>query len=292
MGHMLNDWDVVREYLSAHGEATYVELRDVLTARGYRTNSVAFLLRVKRWEREGLVVTISRGEPAQTYVMLLTEEALLSLAERCGYPSVVVDYPDGDASLHIAGSREGWERALPYLSRDGVLKYARLALWEIEDSDASGVPLAPEAHTVRNGNDSQLQLPILEDDSMPIVIRAQSYEPLPTGEYRVVLSAIEEVDTQYGKQLKWTFSVPDENRTLTAYSSISPSVKSKCMQWASVLLNRAIGAEEEVDFEKLVGRSAIATVMRKRKDDGTEYNTVDDLLPLRKPPKNEEDPFA
>jgi len=236
MGYMLNDWDVVREYLSAHGEATYVELRDVLSARGYRTNSIVLLIRVKRWEREGLVAIDRRGEDATAYVRLLI--------------------PD--------------------------------------DLDASGVPLAPDAHTVRNGNDSQLQLPILEleDESMPIVVRAQSYEPLPTGEYRVELSAIEEVDTQYGKQLKWTFSVPDENRTLTAYSSISPSVKSKCMQWACVLLNRAIKSDEEVDFEKLVGRSAIATVMRKRKDDGTEYNTVDDLLPLRKTSPNEEDPFA
>jgi hypothetical protein len=36
-----------------------------------------------------------------------------------------------------------------------------------------------------------------------------------------------------------------------------------------------------VDFEALVGKTAVAVVLRKRKEDGTEYNAVDDLLPLR-----------
>jgi hypothetical protein len=125
---------------------------------------------------------------------------------------------------------------------------------------------------------------------MAIVIKAQSYEPLSTGEYAVELTAIELVDTPYGKQLKWTFSVPDEGRYLVGYSSLSASVKSKCMRWASALMNRTIQADEEVNFEKLVGKYATAVVVRKRKEDGTEYNSIDDLLPLRTP--NDEDPFA
>jgi hypothetical protein len=125
---------------------------------------------------------------------------------------------------------------------------------------------------------------------MAITIRAQSYEPLGTGEYTVELTAIELVDTNYGKQLKWTFRVHDEERNLVGYSSLSASLKSKCMQWAGALLNRPIKADEEVNFEKLIGKSATAVVVRKRKEDGTEYNSIDDLLPLRTP--NEEDPFA
>jgi hypothetical protein len=161
------------------------------------------------------------------------------------------------------------------------------------DLDVCGDPRTPsDNNNLCNGNDSQLQLPIQEDQTMPIIVRAQSYEPLPTGEYRVELTAIEEVDTPYGKQFKWTFRVPDEERTLTAYSSISASVKSKCMQWAGALLNRNIQADDEVDFEKLIGKSATAVVVRKRKDDGTEYNTIDDLHPLRKRRVDEEDPFA
>ena len=66
-------------------------------------------------------------------------------------------------------------------------------------------------------------------------------------------------------------------------------MKSKCMQWAGALLNRPIRADEEVNFEKLIGKTATAVVVRKRKEDGTEYNSIDDLLPLR---TADDDPFA
>jgi hypothetical protein len=53
------------------------------------------------------------------------------------------------------------------------------------------------------------------------------------------------------------------------------------MRWAGALLGRPIQAGEQVDLETLVGKTAVAIVVRKRKEDGSEYNTVDDLLPLR-----------
>lgn len=125
---------------------------------------------------------------------------------------------------------------------------------------------------------------------MALTLTVQSTEPMPTGEYTVELTAIELVDTAYGKQLKWTFVVPDQKRTLIAYSSFSGSPKSKCIRWASALLNRAISVGEQVDFQSLVGKTAIASVVRKRKDDGTEYNSIDDLLPKRT--AIVDDPFA
>jgi hypothetical protein len=130
---------------------------------------------------------------------------------------------------------------------------------------------------------------------MAITLTAQSGEPLPTGEYRVELTAIELSSGQYGEQLKWTFSVPDKGRNLVAYSSLSASLASKCMRWAGALLNRPVQAGEQVDFEALVGKTAVAVVLRKRKEDGSEYNAVDDLLPLRTAtagePAEEGDPF-
>jgi hypothetical protein len=122
---------------------------------------------------------------------------------------------------------------------------------------------------------------------MAITITAQGTEPLPTGEYRVELTAIELSTGQYGEQLKWTLHVPDKGRNLVAYSSYSASLASKCMRWAGALLGRPIQAGEQVDFEALVGKTAVAVVVKKRKDDGTEYNAVDDMLPDK-----EADPFA
>jgi hypothetical protein len=114
---------------------------------------------------------------------------------------------------------------------------------------------------------------------MAITITAQGTEPLPTGEYRVELTAIELSTGQYGDQLRWTFHVLDKGRNLVAYSSLSASLASKCMRWAGALLGRPVQAGEQVDFDALIGKTAIAVVVRKRKDDGTEYNAVDDLLP-------------
>jgi hypothetical protein len=102
---------------------------------------------------------------------------------------------------------------------------------------------------------------------------------MPTGEYRVELTAIELSTGQYGDQLKWTFHVLEKGRNLVAYSSLSASLASKCMKWAGALLGRPIQAGEQVDFEALVGKTAIAVVVRKRKDDGTEYNAIEDLTP-------------
>ena len=113
---------------------------------------------------------------------------------------------------------------------------------------------------------------------MALKITAQGNEPLPTGEYRVELTAIELEDTPYGEQLKWTFHVLDKGRNLTAYSSLSASLASKCMRWASALLGRPVQAGEQVDFEALVGKTARAVVVRVPKDDGREINKVENLL--------------
>jgi len=64
------DWGVVRAYLQAHGEATYRELLDALSAAGLRATEGALQKRVKRWESRGLVVVERRGFPAVAVVKL------------------------------------------------------------------------------------------------------------------------------------------------------------------------------------------------------------------------------
>ena len=114
---------------------------------------------------------------------------------------------------------------------------------------------------------------------MALTITAQSSDPLPTGEYRVELIAIELGDGNYGEQLKWTFRVLDKGRNLVAHSSVSASLVSKCMRWAGALLGRPVQAGESVDFEALVGKTAVAVVVKLRKENGQEFNKVEDLLP-------------
>jgi hypothetical protein len=186
------DWGVVRAYLQAHGEATYRELLDALSAAGLRATEGALQKRVKRWESRGLVVVERRGFPAvavvklaaaqighpdpswQTHVQTVqtvqtgavvapdpvptvptvqtvqtdwTDAAtLFTLAAERGFPRLVVEYPDGKTRFHIAGTREGWELALPYLERENLLQSAYHAL--LEPSDAPTAEPLPDLPAV------------------------------------------------------------------------------------------------------------------------------------------------
>jgi DNA-binding transcriptional ArsR family regulator len=55
---------------------------------------------------------------------------LFTLAAERGFPALVVEYPDGKSRFHIAGTREGWELALPELERENLLQSAYHALLE------------------------------------------------------------------------------------------------------------------------------------------------------------------
>ena len=113
---------------------------------------------------------------------------------------------------------------------------------------------------------------------MATTITVRCYEPLPTGEYRVELTAIELVDGKYGDALKWVFRVVDDGRTLIGYTNHSDNVLSKCMEWVRALVRYPISVYEPIDLATLVGKTAIAVVKLKKRN-GREYNRIDKLLP-------------
>jgi len=67
----------------------------------------------------------------------LDTPTLFALAAERSFPRLVVEYPDGKARFHIAGTREGWELALPYLERENLMQAAYHAL-----CDSASVPPA------------------------------------------------------------------------------------------------------------------------------------------------------
>jgi hypothetical protein len=71
---------------------------------------------------------------------------LFTLAAERGFPRLVVEYPDGKARFHIAGTREGWELALPELERENLLQSAYHAL--LEPSDAPTAEPLPDLPAV------------------------------------------------------------------------------------------------------------------------------------------------
>jgi hypothetical protein len=72
--------------------------------------------------------------------------ALFTLAAERGFPRLVVEYPDGKSRFHIAGTREGWELALPELERENLLQSAYHAL--LEPSDAPTAEPLPDLPAV------------------------------------------------------------------------------------------------------------------------------------------------
>lgn len=128
-------------------------------------------------------------------------------------------------------------------------------------------------------------------------IKWNSQEPVPTGEYTVVVDAIEEEEGRFGPQLVWRLRVvtpPYEGRDLVAWTSINPSIKSKLARWAAAL-GFPPKPGEELDIQRLYGRKARAIVIVRQYEDGGYFSKVEDLQPIRKallePSDPEYDPF-
>lgn len=126
--------------------------------------------------------------------------------------------------------------------------------------------------------------------SLPTITVQTGYDPIPTGEYTAELTTLRVVDNPFDankKQLEWTFTLrggAHDGRTLRAYSSLSPSSKSKLVQWASALLQRNVAqVDETLDLNTLIGRSCRIVVLCRPKPDGSGemYNRVDSVLPIQ-----------
>jgi hypothetical protein len=115
-------------------------------------------------------------------------------------------------------------------------------------------------------------------------LRAEDYEVLPAGIYAVRLVAVEARESDGGVYLRWLFEVEDAEfggATLSAVSSARLTPKAKARQWAEVFLGRKLERGEEIDFDELIGRRALASVIATERN-GATYNTVESLAPLRR----------
>jgi len=73
----------------------------------------------------------------------ITATELMELAEKHGFPRLVVEYPDGKSRFHIAGTADGWILALPYLEQDGVLELVYRTLLNPQLSTPPPLPPPP-----------------------------------------------------------------------------------------------------------------------------------------------------
>lgn len=120
-------------------------------------------------------------------------------------------------------------------------------------------------------------------------VKIEAFEIYPAGVYPVTVREITlDADNQYGAQFRFKFELGGalNGKTLTGWCHQSGSVKSKFFEWYGALTGSAPKTGEEVDTDLLIGRTAQAVIKVKLKEDGTQKNVIDSLLPISASPVN------
>lgn len=112
---------------------------------------------------------------------------------------------------------------------------------------------------------------------MPVVQKTE-FEVYDTGTYLATVASIRQVDGQFGPQFQWDFDVEPDGQ-IRGWTGITMSSKSKFGQWVRGILGEI---PDEVDTDKLVGLPCRLSVVIKTREDGTEFNRVDNVLAPRK----------
>ena len=113
-------------------------------------------------------------------------------------------------------------------------------------------------------------------------VKIEAFETYPAGVYPVTVRELTmDADNKYGAQLRWKFELGGalQGKTLTGWCHQSGSVKSKFFEWYAALTGTTPTAGDEVDTDLLIGRTALAVIKVKPKEDGTTKNVIDSLLP-------------
>ena len=118
---------------------------------------------------------------------------------------------------------------------------------------------------------------------MPRYIEYQEYPVIPTGEYDARITEVEEkLDGQYGDQFQYSFEITSgeqKGHPLLGWSSQKFSKKSKLREWATAVTQRSFGPGDGVNVDEMIDKPIRISVMRKRADDGSEFNKIDSVLP-------------
>jgi len=115
------------------------------------------------------------------------------------------------------------------------------------------------------------------------------YEVMPTNDYLVQITDIEETAGNYGPQFQFTLEVVKPERyagkTRKYWCSqklTAGSKKSKLWSLVEAAYNRPLEIGEAVDSDNLQGRRMIATIVVETGDDGSENNKIAAIKPYKK----------
>ena len=107
-------------------------------------------------------------------------------------------------------------------------------------------------------------------------VKYQENKPVPEGFYLARLDGLEEtVHAQFGKSIKWTFTITEAptapevvNSTVTAMSSMKVSPKSKLFSWLQAF-GVILGDNDNFEMDDLLGRMVKVHIKNNTKQTGT-----------------------
>jgi hypothetical protein len=113
---------------------------------------------------------------------------------------------------------------------------------------------------------------------MGIKIEQTTFDAVPTGDYKAVITAIEQVEGKFGPQLQIKSEIhhgPYAGNTFLCWVSPKFSPKSRLYEWVEAALGMAVPKTYTFDSDHLIGREVVATLVVRELDGGGEVNRVD-----------------
>lgn len=117
---------------------------------------------------------------------------------------------------------------------------------------------------------------------MPFVFVVPKPQPvLNRGIYPAVLVSIEPRESGGRSYLVWAFEIASRGGSIVVKTSSSTSfgVKSKARTWVEALLGRALQPGESVSTDDLLGARCLLVLGQRQRDDGSVFNTIEQVLP-------------
>ena len=115
---------------------------------------------------------------------------------------------------------------------------------------------------------------------MPIIIEQAQYTIVPTAEYKARIVEIDEDEGQFGPQVKFSFIILGgeyDGQTLLGWCSAKFSSQSKLYHWTRAAFSADIPTDYSFNSDDLLNRKVALTVVIKQKDDGSEFNRIEDV---------------
>lgn len=117
---------------------------------------------------------------------------------------------------------------------------------------------------------------------MTIVIEQTRNDLLPVGEYPARIKGVDADEGAYGSQVRFEFEVQGGDyggRSLLGWASAKFSQKTKLYAWTRAALDTDIHRSYSFNSNDLIGKMVELTVMVRARDDGSEFNRIEDVRP-------------